>query len=115
MSQKMTRQARRTKWEDLVRRAWTDAAFKARLLADPLAVLREEGWEAPAGKTVRVVENTEDVLFLTLPASPPVAELILTPEQMDRIASDGGASAQHRTYGCGTYRCTNYTCDLVTS
>jgi hypothetical protein len=98
------------KWHDLVRKAWMDADFKARLLDNPLAVLREEGWDIPAGKQVRIVENTTDVMCLTLPAAPPVAELILTPEQMDRIADVSvlgtPTHASHCRTACYT-RCDN--------
>jgi hypothetical protein len=60
-----------TKWGELVARAWTDPAFKARLLADPAAVLKENGLVMPAGFQVQVVENTERVVHLTLPPPPP--------------------------------------------
>jgi len=38
--------------------AWTDPAFRARLLADGSAVVAELGFTGPEGDTVRVVENT---------------------------------------------------------
>ncbi len=67
------------KYEDLLRKAWTDAEFKARLMATPEIVLREEGWDFPAGMRIRVVENTNDVHYLVIPPSPPLAELDLEP------------------------------------
>ena len=45
----------------LVARAWTDPAFKARLVADAAGVLAEEGYELEHSPTVRVVENSERV------------------------------------------------------
>lgn len=54
----------------LVAKAWSDPAFKLRLMADPRAVLKEEGIEVPAGADVRVVENTDQVVYLTLPRQP---------------------------------------------
>ena len=45
----------------VVARAWTDAAFKARLLADGSAAVAEMGFTGPEGDTVRVVENTDAV------------------------------------------------------
>lgn len=104
---------RTEKLHDLIRQCWTDAAFKARLLADPAAVLREIGWDVPAGKRIVFVENTPSVLHITLPPAPPVAELDLTPEQMDQVADRGGAYAgTHATvcYSCGTENCTVYGC-----
>ena len=44
----------------IVARAWTDAAFKARLLADGNAAVGEMGFEVPGLKLV-VLENTPDV------------------------------------------------------
>jgi len=45
----------------LIARAWTDPAFKARLLDDPAGVLAEEGYALAHSPTVRVVENTAGV------------------------------------------------------
>ena len=43
-------------WAQVVARAWADAAFEARLVADPRAVLCEAGLQVPAGLAVRVQE-----------------------------------------------------------
>ena len=51
----------------LVRRAWGDAEFKARLLTDPAPAMAELGLETPSGKDVKFVENTADVAYLVLP------------------------------------------------
>ena len=45
----------------VVARAWTDPAFKARLLADGSAACAELGFVGPEGDTIRVVENTDAV------------------------------------------------------
>ena len=45
----------------VVAKAWTDPAFKARLLADGSAAVAELGFTGPEGDTVRVVENTDAV------------------------------------------------------
>ncbi len=62
-------------WQQVVARAWSDPALKARLLADPAAVLKAEGLSVPPGVTVKVTENTEKVLNLVLPLKPTPAEL----------------------------------------
>ena len=49
---------------------WKDEALKARFLADPKAVLAEHGIDVPADVDVRVVENSENRVHITLPASP---------------------------------------------
>jgi Nitrile hydratase, alpha chain len=57
-------------WAQIVAKAWSDDKFKQRLLADPVAVLKEHGLNSPPGLQVKVVENTDQVLYLTLPAKP---------------------------------------------
>jgi nitrile hydratase len=50
------------KGQELIARAWTDAAFKERLMADAMTVLREEmGVDMEHQPEVMVVENTPDV------------------------------------------------------
>jgi hypothetical protein len=44
-----------------------DPALKAKLLANPAAVLTEHGVKIPAGMTVKVHENTESVFHPVLP------------------------------------------------
>ena len=54
----------------IVARTWRDAAFKANLLADPQAVLKDAGVAVPAGVTVKVVENSASLFHLVLPPKP---------------------------------------------
>jgi hypothetical protein len=62
------------KWVKIVAMAWADEGYKARLLANPVAVLAEEGLEIPAGVAVKILENTGTQIHLVLPAPPTVAE-----------------------------------------
>ena len=71
----------------LIARAWRDPTFKAKLLADPEATLRQAGVSIPAGVTVKVVENTGTHFHFVLPARPNEA---LTGEALDKVA--GGSS-----------------------
>jgi Nitrile hydratase, alpha chain len=71
----------------LVARAWCDPAFKAKLIADPQAVLREAGMAVPAGATVKVVENTGTHLHFVLPPKP-VGQL--SDEALDEVAGGAG-------------------------
>ncbi len=61
-------------WGQLVARAWDDPAFKARLIAEPQAVLEENGL-APAGRRIKVVENDDEVVHLVLPGRPGAQQL----------------------------------------
>jgi nitrile hydratase len=45
----------------VVARAWTDPAYKERLLADGTAAIKELGFEGPQGEYMVVVENTPEV------------------------------------------------------
>src|SRR6476646_6537542 len=62
-------------WVQIVSKAWQDDGFKKRLLANPSAVLTERGLEVPGGVQIRVVEDTDQILHLTLPAKPRGGEL----------------------------------------
>ncbi len=76
---------KRQKWAQLVAQAWSDEKFKQRLLDQPAAVLQEHGIEFPAGVEIRVVENTEKVSNLILPAKPAGEVAELTASQMKGV------------------------------
>ena len=72
-------------WGKVVARTWSDAAFKEQLLADPAKALKEYGIAFPEGVTVKVMEDSAEVVHLILP--PPADELDF--EKLDKVA--GGA------------------------
>ena len=74
-------------WSQIVAKAWADGKFKQRLLADPAAVLKEHGITLPAGVTVAVLENTDKVLHLVLPAA---SQGELSEADLEKVA--GGAT-----------------------
>ena len=49
---------------------WKDEALKARFLSDPKAVMKEFDLDVPEGIDVKVVENADDCVHITLPAPP---------------------------------------------
>src|SRR5262249_48920714 len=63
------------KWSELVAKAWTDPALKQRLLADPQAVLAEQGMPVPAGAKVIVHESSAEAIHLVLSPRPGPAEI----------------------------------------
>ncbi|MEA3394315.1 MAG: NHLP leader peptide family RiPP precursor [Pseudomonadota bacterium] len=69
----------------IIARCWADAAFKTRLLADPVAVLQAEGLPVPQGVALRAVEDTAQTVHLVIPARP--AEL--SDEMLDGLAGGG--------------------------
>jgi nitrile hydratase len=46
---------------EVVARAWTDAAYRARLLANGTGAIAELGFGGPEGADIQVLENTADV------------------------------------------------------
>jgi hypothetical protein len=49
---------------------WNDKELKARFFANPKAVMTERGMAIPAGMNVKVVENAENCMHITMPAAP---------------------------------------------
>ena len=64
---------------------WKDEALKARFMADPKAVLKEHGLDVPDGIDVKVVENADDCVHITLPA-PPAGHLNLSDDELSNAA-----------------------------
>jgi len=92
------REAQQRTWAKIVAQAWADPEFRARLLADPAAVLKEAGLDMPDGVTLRVMEDTASLTHVVLPAVPDSAEI---GEQLDaRIAP----------FCCGVFLCTDACC-----
>lgn len=57
-------------WRSVVARAWSDDAFKQRLLDNPNDVMRESGLALPNGVSFVVVENEPSRVHLVLPVRP---------------------------------------------
>jgi len=66
-------------------RAWSDPAYKAKLLREPHAALAEAGVKVPAGTRVTVVEDTADTRHFVLPVAPANAGE-LSAEELEKIA-----------------------------
>ena len=64
---------------------WKDEALKARLMSDPKAVLAEYDMPVPDGIDVKVVENADDCVHITLPA-PPAGQMDLSDDEMSNAA-----------------------------
>ena len=75
---------------------WKDEALKARFMSDPKAVLAEHGLNVPDGMDVKVVENADNCVHITMPA-PPSGHLELSDEELSHAA--GGAAV------CGSHNC----------
>ena len=76
---------------------WKDEALKARFMADPKAVLAEYDMPVPDGMDVKVVENADDCVHITLPA-PPAGDMDLSNDELGNAAGgwrDFIATRQH--------------------
>lgn len=74
------------RYPEIVLRAWEDPVFKRRLMTQPKVVLREYGIEVPDQLDIRVVENTDDVFYLNLPAKPSEE---LSEDELDALTGAG--------------------------
>lgn len=68
----------------VIAQAWSDDAYKARLVSDPASVLSEAGIELESGVSIEVVEDTASIRHLVLPAAP--AEGELSEDALEQVA-----------------------------
>ncbi len=86
MSKEMDEQ--RKKLAQVIKKAWTDEAFMAKLLEDATTVLAEEGIELPEGMKVKALKITKELSYLVIPPKPTGA---ITDGDLDRVVGTGGA------------------------
>ena len=68
---------------------WKDEGLKARFMADPKSVLKEHGLDVPDNMDVKVVENADDCVHITLPARP-AGHLDLSDDELNNAAGGVG-------------------------
>ena len=61
----------RNQLAELFAACWKDDALKQRFMSDPKAVLAEYDMPVPDGMDVKVVENADNCVHITMPAAPP--------------------------------------------
>ena len=88
-------------WAKLVAKAWSDEAFKQRLLKDPTAVAKEAGLDLPGGMALKVVEDTDKLVHFVLPSPPASGEL--SDEDLQKMA--GGYNCKLCTCVIGPIFC----------
>ena len=79
----------KNKLAQLFAACWKDDDLKARFIADPGTVLKEHGIEIPDGIDVKVVENSDDCVHVTMPATP-AGHVNLSDEELTKAA--GGSN-----------------------
>jgi bifunctional DNA-binding transcriptional regulator/antitoxin component of YhaV-PrlF toxin-antitoxin module len=60
------------KFSVIIAKAWEDDSFKQHLFAEPKAILNEYGIEVPDTLRITVVENSVNLLYVSLPAKPSI-------------------------------------------
>ena len=78
----------RNQLAELFAACWKDEALKARFMADPKTVLKEHGLDVPDNMDVKVVENADDCVHITLPA-PPAGDTGLSDDELSNAAGGG--------------------------
>ena len=79
----------RNQLAELFAACWKDDALKQRFMRDPKAVLAEHGMPVPEGMDVKVVENADNCVHITMPMAPE-GHLDLSDEEL--TAAAGGTS-----------------------
>ena len=57
----------RKKYAKIVAKAWADEDYKKNLLNNTEAVLKDEGFEIPAGLKIKIIEESENTKIFVLP------------------------------------------------
>ncbi|MGD9890272.1 MAG: NHLP leader peptide family RiPP precursor [Dehalococcoidia bacterium] len=92
----------------LIKRAWTDAAFAQQLQENPRqAVEAALGVQLPEGITIQVVQETPTTLYLVIPPAPDtLPEGELTDADLAAVAGGGwDASDSCTCMGCSGAQC----------
>jgi hypothetical protein len=80
----------------------TDAALKARFVADPMAVMKERGVELPSGVVLETHDSAENVPAEAVLTFPPPKPGALSDAELEMI-SGGGYGGWSHTVGWGQY------------
>lgn len=95
----------RAEWERrLIERSLEDEEFRQRLLDDPRAVLEQElGSVLPEGVNVRVVQESQDTIYLVLPSTSAVVGQggELSDQDLEAVAG-AGETGLNITCGSGS-------------
>ena len=81
---------------------WKDEALKTRFMSDPKAVLAEYDMSVPDNLDVKVVENADDCVHITLPASPTG---VMDPSDDELSNAAGGSDYQDNFVSATPYGC----------
>ncbi len=85
--------------KDLLKKAASDADFRAKALKDPAAALKEAGVELPAGQSIKFVEKIDEIVIALPPLGAADAEL--SDDLLEKAAGGAGAYSIIGCVDCG--------------
>jgi hypothetical protein len=88
----------------IIARAWSDPEFKDRLKRSPVSVFVDYGVEVSESKTLVVVEDTEDTLYLYIPPAPVDDELSIMQFSGPAKTAEGGGGSSSSGQCCNCIR-----------
>ncbi len=81
--------------QNIVAKAWKDAAFKASLLQNPVATIEKflgRPLNLPQGKKLAFVDQSDpSTFFINIPKEPNLDDMELDEEQLEAVAGGGDA------------------------
>lgn len=83
----------------VIERSLTDPAFRRQLVGDPAATLRSAGVALPDGVSVKVVEDTDTLVHVVLPALVPAGAT--SDRELEKVAGGVTTGACYRGGGGG--------------
>ena len=81
-------------YQAIIEKAWHDAAFKRLLLANPRDAAKTFGVKWPATRTLKVLEDTDQLTHFLVPAKPLAEGDELSDELLESVAGGMGAAMQ---------------------
>ncbi len=87
-----------------ITRAWADDAYKAKLLSNPHAALKEVGITISNAITLKVVEEKDDTRFLVLP-KPPLQAGDLPLDELEKLRGHANDTSNGCTSSCSGGEC----------
>jgi len=93
------------KYGKIVAKAWSDPAFKQRLMENPAEVLREEGIDVPEGIEVKVIETPKPTRYFVLPDEPALYfHMPAMPASLEERLSDEPLPLEGLISACCTHK-----------
>jgi hypothetical protein len=92
----------------LVQRSMEDDSFRQRILDDPKAVVEQElETQLPEDVEVKVVEESQQTIYLVLPSTSPIVEgEELSERELEEVAGGGGTTVDWS--GCDSCVCSHH-------